>query len=377
MYGWTDPSAPEPDPRRTEPPTEEPPYWDNGRPMPRSAYLFGDEPERSDDPAHPATPDDRRYRQPAADEWHTGERRYPLPADTHPAGPFPGGSGSSPFPGGPGSGPFPGAAGPLAGRSAGPRSGDATPGDGRHRSRRRLPRPLLIAGAAATATLVVAVGVGAVLLPDDERTGTTATAEEVPVAPPLPGADLPPSGSASPSPSPTTASPSPSPSRSVKPTPAPSRTTAPSRRTAERSKAPTPRATTAAPLATGGTEQAQVVALVNAERAKAGCGALSVDAKLTTAAQRHSEDQAAHKKMSHTGSDGSDAGDRLDRVGYDWRGYGENVAWNQQTPAAVMAAWMNSAGHRANILNCAFTEIGVGVARSNGPYWTQVFGTPA
>ena len=67
--------------------------------------------------------------------------------------------------------------------------------------------------------------------------------------------------------------------------------------------------------------------------------------------------------MSHDGSDGSDVGDRLDRVGYAWRTYGENVAWNQQTPAAVMDAWMNSPGHRANILNCSFTEIGVGVAQ--------------
>ena len=70
--------------------------------------------------------------------------------------------------------------------------------------------------------------------------------------------------------------------------------------------------------------------------------------------------------MTHTGSDGSNARQRLDRVGYAWRAYGENVAWNQQTPAAVMNAWMNSSGHRANILNCAFTEIGVGVAAATG-----------
>nr|WP_309246153.1 CAP domain-containing protein [Verrucosispora sioxanthis] len=119
-----------------------------------------------------------------------------------------------------------------------------------------------------------------------------------------------------------------------------------------------------------------MVKLVNAERAKAGCGALSIDDKLMTAAQRHSQDQADHQNMSHTGSDGSDPGDRIDRVDYAWRTYGENVAWNQRTPAAVMDAWMNSDGHRANILNCAFTEIGVGVARSNGPYWTQVFAAP-
>ncbi|TWH68823.1 CAP domain-containing protein [Micromonospora olivasterospora] len=127
----------------------------------------------------------------------------------------------------------------------------------------------------------------------------------------------------------------------------------------------------------GVSAQAQeVVDLVNAERAKAGCAALKIDDKLMTAAQRHSQDQADHRKMSHDGSDGSDVGDRLDRVGYTWRAYGENVAWNQRTPAAVMDAWMNSPGHRANLLNCSFTEIGVGVATSNGPYWTQDFGTP-
>ena len=139
-----------------------------------------------------------------------------------------------------------------------------------------------------------------------------------------------------------------------------------------------PRATTtrAAASGGGGSQAQQVVDLVNAERAKAGCAAVTVDDKLTLAAQQHSQDQADHKSMTHTGSDGSNAGQRLDRAGYSWRTYGENVAWNQQTPAAVMNAWMNSSGHRANILNCAFTEIGVGVASSNGPYWTQDFAAP-
>ena len=60
-----------------------------------------------------------------------------------------------------------------------------------------------------------------------------------------------------------------------------------------------------------------------------------------------------------------------------WRAAAENVAWGQQTPAAVMTDWMKSSGHRTNILNCSYTEIGVGVATSNGPYWTQDFGTPS
>ncbi|SCL58534.1 CAP domain-containing protein [Micromonospora chersina] len=259
-----------------------------------------------------------------------------------------------------------------------PVTDDPADDTGRHRQRRRLPRPLLIGGAAAAATLVVSLGVGAVLLPgDDQRTKPTAADGPVAAAPltsDSAGADaadaLAPE-STSPSAAPTTVKPSPT----KKPTPTPSRTTAPSRQL--------PRAT--ASSGTGATttstkgltaELREVVDLVNQERAKAGCKALTVDDKLTLAAQRHSQDQADHKTMSHDGSDGSDVGDRLDRVGYAWRSYGENVAWNQQSPAAVMDAWMNSPGHRANILNCSFTEIGVGVARSNGPYWTQDFGTP-
>ncbi|MEU4568441.1 CAP domain-containing protein [Micromonospora sp. NPDC023956] len=337
--------------RRPEPPTEGSPYLDNGRPMPRSAYLFGDEPEEPT-AGWPDGPHAGRQHggRPTGYAWTGQTHHAPPPVD-------------------------PGRTGPGTDAPVHRRPASMPVGDGRHRSRRRFPRPFLVVGTAAAATLVVAVGVGAVLLPEDAPPAAV-TAEELPMAPPLPGTGLSPSASASASPSLRTASPTPSPSRSITPTPAPSRTTAPSRRTVERTKTPTARATTAAAPATGGTEQAQVVALVNAERARAGCGAVSVDTKLTTAAQRHSDDQAANRKMSHTGSDGSNVGDRLDRVGYDWRGYGENVAWNQQTPAAVMSAWMNSSGHRANILNCAFTEIGVGVARSNGPYWTQVFGTP-
>ncbi|MBQ1050684.1 hypothetical protein KBX50_19680 [Micromonospora sp. C51] len=256
------------------------------------------------------------------------------------------------------------------------------------RRSRRLPRPLVMGGAAAAATLVVSIGVAALALPGDD-TPTNSTAGEAPVAsaPAVPEEDQElaldlsesqsPSATPSPSASPSTATASPSPSRTTRPKPAPSRSTAPSRLSAERQGSPS-RAASASPSSSGdvASEAAEVVALVNAERAKAGCDALSIDDKLMTAAQRHSQDQADHKNMSHTGSDGSDPGDRIDRVDYAWRTYGENVAWNQRTPAAVMDAWMNSDGHRANILNCAFTEIGVGVASSNGPYWTQVFAAP-
>ncbi|MCI0382882.1 CAP domain-containing protein [Streptomyces sp. CNQ085] len=119
---------------------------------------------------------------------------------------------------------------------------------------------------------------------------------------------------------------------------------------------------------------ARVVELVNSERAKAGCAPLKVNEKLTEAARAHSKDMAGHRNMSHTGSDGSGPGDRIERAGYQWRAYGENVAHGYQTPESVMDGWMSSPGHRRNILNCSFEEIGVGLAQP-GHYWTQAFGT--
>jgi uncharacterized protein YkwD len=117
-----------------------------------------------------------------------------------------------------------------------------------------------------------------------------------------------------------------------------------------------------------------VLVLVNAEREKAGCPALTENAELTKAAQDHSQDMADHTNMSHTGSDGSSMSDRLARVGYSFGSAGENVAAGYTTPESVMAGWMASAGHKANILNCGFKEIGIGLAQP-GNYWTQDFGS--
>ena len=173
---------------------------------------------------------------------------------------------------------------------------------------------------------------------------------------------------------PSTAAPKPSTTAS-KPTTAPKPSaTAPKPTTA----APEPAAGAPSPAATGGTEAsgavAEVVELVNAERSKAGCSPVKVNATLTEAAQKHSEDMAASRTMSHTGSDGSSPADRITRAGYNWSTYGENVAYGYSTPAQVMAGWMDSPGHKENILNCAFEEIGVGLAQPNS-YWTQNFGT--
>ncbi|MGZ0205247.1 CAP domain-containing protein, partial [Streptomyces sp. RM1] len=138
-----------------------------------------------------------------------------------------------------------------------------------------------------------------------------------------------------------------------------------------------PTASAAAPSGAADTASgvtARIVQLVNSERAQAGCQPLTLNPQLTEAAQQHSADMAAHQNMSHTGSDGSDPGTRITRAGYSWSAYGENVAYGYATADEVMAGWMNSPGHRANILNCGFREIGVGLAQP-GSYWTQDFGT--
>ncbi|MFI9390076.1 CAP domain-containing protein [Streptomyces bauhiniae] len=142
---------------------------------------------------------------------------------------------------------------------------------------------------------------------------------------------------------------------------------------------PVQTATTAAPstpqpAATASGDVARVVELVNAERAKVGCSPVELNSTLTKAAQDHSADMAAHNTMSHTGSDGSDPGSRITAAGYQWSAYGENVAYGYATPEQVMAGWMDSPGHRENILNCSYKEIGVGLAQP-GSYWTQDFGT--
>ncbi|MGW3666508.1 sigma-70 family RNA polymerase sigma factor [Streptomyces sp. NPDC005141] len=192
--------------------------------------------------------------------------------------------------------------------------------------------------------------------------------------------DLSAPGAADPSASDTaSASPSPSESASKPPKAKASKTPRPAKSSASAatSSAPPTRRVSGAPQAQSaptGTV-AQVVALVNKERAAAGCGPLTEDAELEDAALAHSEDMAARDFFDHSNPDGADPGDRITAAGYRWSTYGENIAMGQQTPQAVMESWMNSPGHRANILNCSFKNIGVGVHKgSGGPWWTQDFG---
>lgn len=124
-------------------------------------------------------------------------------------------------------------------------------------------------------------------------------------------------------------------------------------------------------------EEQEVLDLTNAERRRAGLPPLRANAKLTRAARAHSANMARQGRLDHT-LDGRGPGERMRDVGYRHAGWGENVAAGQRTPAEALATWLNSAGHRANILGAPFRDIGIGIAVGDGTrYFTQVFGTPA
>ncbi|MDT0302096.1 CAP domain-containing protein [Streptomonospora wellingtoniae] len=115
----------------------------------------------------------------------------------------------------------------------------------------------------------------------------------------------------------------------------------------------------------------QVVSIANEERADAGCGPLQVDPRLTAASEGHSQDMSERDYMAHENPDGEGPAERAEEAGYgSWSG--ENVAAGYTSAASVMEGWMNSPGHRANILNCDNTEVGVGETDTR---WAQNFGT--
>lgn len=134
----------------------------------------------------------------------------------------------------------------------------------------------------------------------------------------------------------------------------------------------------ARPLMPGDLERTatEVTDLTNRERARAGLPPLAGDALLTRAAQAHSTDMVVRAFYSHTGPDGSRPWDRAAAAGSTRRTIGENIACGQRSPAEVVDGWMNSPGHRANILKREFTHIGIGFAGGGkaGTYWTQLFG---
>lgn len=120
-------------------------------------------------------------------------------------------------------------------------------------------------------------------------------------------------------------------------------------------------------------EELQVLNLVNQERAINGLSLLSADALLTSSARAHSLDMSQQNYFSHTGLDGSTPSQRIAATGYQYNAVGENIAKGYTTAESVMNGWMNSPGHKANILESNFCDIGIGYV-ADGYHWTQNFG---
>ncbi|MBQ8341104.1 MAG: LysM peptidoglycan-binding domain-containing protein [Clostridia bacterium] len=116
----------------------------------------------------------------------------------------------------------------------------------------------------------------------------------------------------------------------------------------------------------------EVIRLVNAERAKYGLSPLTENWELSRVARYKSQDMKENRYFSHTSPVYGSPFQMIKSFGISYRSAGENIAKGYATPQAVVNGWMNSAGHRANILNASFTQIGVGYVASSH-YWTQMF----
>ncbi|MFD3873222.1 CAP domain-containing protein [Streptomyces sp. NPDC058623] len=292
----------------------------------------------------------------------------------------------------------------------------ATPSRTDARRKKTVRTRIVLSVTAASAAAAVAVGVAVADSDGGARVEQRADGAAGRKAATTPPGDLPAGGGASATPTPTPASPSPSlsaeaaaasgsmpapppattpgsaaPTKPAAADDAPAKPKAPETSKPTRTTAPTGGGTSGGSGGTGGTSagsggsggstsgdsESAVLALVNKERATAGCGPLTANAKLNSAARAYSDTMARSGVMSHTGPDGSTMTTRVEAAGYAWSRLGENIARGQADAAAVMSAWMNSSGHRANILNCAFREIGIGVHKGDGgPWWTQNFGAP-
>ncbi|HEV2780869.1 MAG TPA: CAP domain-containing protein [Actinophytocola sp.] len=233
----------------------------------------------------------------------------------------------------------------------------------RHLSRRPVLPVLaaLLVGAttAATATLLAN--------PTDALTGAGADVSASSFTQvPWPGRAVRPAGPRPAATAPNTKTQEPAPTTTAPTTtpPAPTTTTTPPPTAAE-PPPPSPPAPPAAAID-------RVVELVNLARVENGCDPVRVDADLTEAATAHSEDMSRRDYFSHTTPEGVTFDKRILEAGYSTPG-AENIARGQETADEVMDAWMKSKGHKANILNCELTTIGVGLD-TDGFYWVQDFG---
>ena len=116
----------------------------------------------------------------------------------------------------------------------------------------------------------------------------------------------------------------------------------------------------------------EVIRLVNDQRTKNGLKALTANWELSRVARYKSQDMVENRYFSHTSPTYGTPFQMIKAFGLTYRTAGENIAYGQRTPQDVVNAWMNSSGHRANILNASYTQIGVGYV-SSGHYWTQMF----
>jgi uncharacterized protein YkwD len=127
--------------------------------------------------------------------------------------------------------------------------------------------------------------------------------------------------------------------------------------------------------------ESRVIELVNIERAAQNLPPLTYNEALTDVARLHSQDMGVNDYFNHTSQDGRAFNERILDAGYDYTSCGENIAASYTSPEAVVTAWMNSDGHRANILSPDYCDIGVGYATVAGSdythYWTQDFGRRA
>ncbi|MGI5245786.1 CAP domain-containing protein [Dactylosporangium sp. CA-139066] len=149
------------------------------------------------------------------------------------------------------------------------------------------------------------------------------------------------------------------------------------KKTPAKTPATTPPTTPSKPVEGGYTEiENEVVTLTNNFRQANGCGALRIDSRLVAAARAHSTDMVTKNYFDHTGSDGSSFVQREAAAGYTTGASAENIAWGYRSAQDVVTGWINSPGHRANMLNCSSVAVGVGLAyKADGtPYWTQDFG---
>ncbi|MFD7181879.1 CAP domain-containing protein [Streptomyces sp. NPDC056637] len=280
-----------------------------------------------------------------------------------------------------------------------------SPGSGSHRRRKRVARPVrtgLVGVSAAVAMGAVAVASGVIPGLDNYSLGGGSDADKVRAADSPSGlqtqggtdgsADRAPSsasrssersGSPSASPSQTSSKPSSTASKKASPSKSSSsgsdgkatspRTATPSKTATTKPKPPAAAPSLKAPSGEASAE-AQVLVLVNTERAKVGCSPVTADSGLASLAGNFSADMAARGFFDHTDPDGATPWDRAKKAGITDLG-GENIARGQANAQSVMDSWMNSPGHRANILNCDYKTLGVGVHfASGGPWWTQDFG---